>query len=168
MAERNYPAHVLGLLSVVHALRAFRHYLLWGGVLRPEDCWSDFDLRTDNQAITWLKTNRHLNKKYVRWLDEIEKFLLDVTRLPGSRNPSDPLSRRGFSDGDGPAVSTGDPAAESQQELFSRLGRDAPAHAPAAGPPAGALWLDAVEAALFSERSGAAPVPSMLATVRAR
>ena len=124
-AERNYPAHVLELLAVVHALRTFRHYLLGGGAPRPADCWSDFDLRTDNQAITWLKTNRHLNKMYVRWLDEIEDFRFDVTHLPGSRNPTDPLSRRGFADGDGPAASTGDPDAESQQELFSRLGRDA-------------------------------------------
>ena len=128
-AERNCPAHVLELLAVVHALRAFRHYLLGGGAPRPEGCWSDFDLRTDNQAITWLKTNRHLNKMYVRWLDEIEDFRFDVTHLPGARNPTDPLSRRGFTDGDGPAASTGDPDVESQQELFSRLGRDAPTSA---------------------------------------
>jgi hypothetical protein len=126
-AERNYPAHVLELLAVVHSLRVFRHYLLGGGAPRPPGCWSDFDLRTDNQAITWLKTNRHLNKMYVRWLDEIEDFRFEVTHLPGARNPTDPLSRRGFADGDGPAASTGDTDAESQQELFSRLGRDAPA-----------------------------------------
>ena len=114
---------------MVHALRAFRHYLLGGGAARPAGCWSDFDLRTDNQAITWLKTNRHLNKMFVRWLDEIEDFRFDVTHLPGSRNPTDPLSRRGFTDGNGPAVSTGDAAAESQQELFSRLSRDASAPA---------------------------------------
>ena len=59
-AERNYPAHVLELLAVVHALRAFRHYLLGGGAPRQGACLSDFDLRTDNQAITWLKTNLHL------------------------------------------------------------------------------------------------------------
>ena len=86
---------------------------------------ADFDLRTDNQAITWLKTNRHLNKMYVRWLDEIEDFRFNVTHLPGARNPTDPLSRRGFADCDGPAASTGEPDAESQQELFSRLRRDA-------------------------------------------
>jgi hypothetical protein len=124
-AERNYPAHVLELLAVVHALRAFQHYLLGGGAPRLAGCWSDFDLRTDNQAITWLKTNRHLNKMYVRWLDEIEDFRFDVTHLPGARNPADPLTRRGFTDGPGPAASTGDPDPESQQELFSRLGRDA-------------------------------------------
>jgi hypothetical protein len=82
--ERNYPAHVLELLAVVHALRAFRHYLLGSGAPRPAGCWSDFDLRTDNQAITWLKTNRHLNKMYVRWLDEIEDFRFDVTTSASS------------------------------------------------------------------------------------
>ena len=40
-----------------------------------------------------------------------------------ARNPRDSLSRHGFAGGDGPAPSTGDP--ESQQELFSPLGRDA-------------------------------------------
>ena len=54
---RNYAAHVLELLAVVHALRVFRHYLLGGGAFRPAGCWMDFDLRTDNQAITWLKNN---------------------------------------------------------------------------------------------------------------
>ncbi len=67
-AERNYPAHVLELLAMVHALRAFRHYLLGGGAPRLAGCWSDFDLRTDSQAITWLKTNRHLNRADVRRL----------------------------------------------------------------------------------------------------
>ena len=63
--ERNYPAHVLELLAVVHALRVFKHYLL-GGAPRPEGCWTDFDLRTDNQAVMWLKTNRNLNRMYAR------------------------------------------------------------------------------------------------------
>ncbi len=70
-AERNNPAHVLELLAVVHALRAFKHYLLG--------------------------------------IDEMEDFRFDVTHLPGSRNPADPLTRRGFADGPGPAASTGGP-----------------------------------------------------------
>ncbi len=76
--------------------------------------------------MTWLKTNRHLNKMVVRWLDEIEDFRFDVTHLPGSRSPTDPLSRSGFPDGADAAASTGDADSEHQQELFSRLGRDAP------------------------------------------
>ena len=44
------------LLAVVHSLRAFRHFLLGGGAPRPTGYCSDFD--PDNQAITWLKTNK--------------------------------------------------------------------------------------------------------------
>ena len=157
--ERNYPAHVLELLAVVHSLRVFRHYLLGSGAPRPAGCWSDFDLRTDNQAITWLKTNRHLNKMYVRWLDEIEDFRFDVTHLPGSRNPSDPLSRRGFVDGDGPAASTGDDAAESQQELFSRRGHDAPTPALLAAVRAGWAARRRTAAAVFAAVLGGDAIP---------
>ena len=57
--------------------------------------------------------NRHLNKMYVSWLDEIKDFRFDLTHLLGVRNPTDPLSRRGFADCDGPAASTGDPDKES-------------------------------------------------------
>ena len=91
---------------------------------------------------------------YVRRLDEIEDFRFDVTHLPGSRNPTDPLLRRGFADADGPAATTGDLYAESQQELFSRLGRDAPAPA----------VLAAIRARWASTRSTAAatlPSPSI-------
>ena len=56
-------------------------------------------------------------------------FHFDVTPLPGASNPTDPLSRRAFADGDGPAASTGDPDPERKKELFFRLGRDAPAPA---------------------------------------
>ncbi len=117
---------MLELLAVVHALRVFaaKHCLLGSGGARTLGCWSDFEVWTDNQVMTWLKTNRHLNKMYVRWLDEMEDFRFDVTRLPGARNPADPLTRQGFINGPGPAVSTGDPDSESQQELFSR--RDVP------------------------------------------
>jgi hypothetical protein len=65
----------------------FLHYLLGGGAPRPAGCSSDFDLRTDNQAITWLKTNSHLNKMYVRWLDEIEDFRFAVTHPAGLTQP---------------------------------------------------------------------------------
>jgi hypothetical protein len=59
-------------------------------------------------------------------LDEIEDFCFKVMHLPWARNPADPLTLRGFADGPGPTASTGDPDPESQQELFSRLGSDAP------------------------------------------
>ncbi len=82
------PAVVRRLLADPSPTGAAEHYLLGNGAARPAGCWSDFDLRTDNQAITWLKTNRHLNKMFVRWLDEMEDFRFDVTHLPGSWNPA--------------------------------------------------------------------------------
>jgi len=95
-AEQAYPAHVLELLAVVHALRAFRHYLLGSGAPRPPGVLSDFTLRTDNQAVTWLRTKRDINRFLARWLDEIEEFRFDVEHVPGRSNPADPLTRRGL------------------------------------------------------------------------
>ncbi len=62
---------------------------------------------------------------FLRWIHEIEDF--HFTSLLGTRRgcPTDPLSRRGFAEGDGPAASTGDTDVEGQQELLSRLGRNA-------------------------------------------
>jgi len=65
-AERAYPAHVLELLAVVHALRAFRHYLLGSSAPRPPGTLSDFTLRTDNQAVSWLRTKRDVNRFLAR------------------------------------------------------------------------------------------------------
>jgi transposase InsO family protein len=94
-AEQAYPTHVLELLAVVHALRVFRHYLLGSGAPRPPGVRSDFTLRTDNQAVSWLRTKSDVNRFLARWLDEIEEFRFDVEHLPGRLNPADPLTRRG-------------------------------------------------------------------------
>ena len=83
------PGARTGVVSGGAPLRVFKHYLLGSTAPRPAGCGSDFDLRADNQAITWLKTNKNLNKMqaitwlktnknlnkmYVRCLDEIEDF----------------------------------------------------------------------------------------------
>ena len=96
---------------------------------------------------------------YVRWLDEIEDFRFDVTLLPGAHNPTDPLSRLGFTDGDGPATLTGEPDAESQEELCSRLGRDAPA--PAVLAVVSARWATTSRAAAvaFANVQGGDAIP---------
>ena len=95
-AEQAYPSHVLELLAVVHALRVFRHYLLGSSAPRPPGILSDFTLRTDNQAVSWLRTKRDVNRFLARWLDEIEEFRFEVEHVPGRLNPADPLTRRGL------------------------------------------------------------------------
>ena len=49
--ERNYLATSSSCWRWSMFYRHF-HYLLGGGAARPEGCWTNFDLRTDNQAIT--------------------------------------------------------------------------------------------------------------------
>ena len=67
--ERNYPAHILELLAVVHALRVFRHYLLGGGAPRPPGCWSDFDLRSpDRQPGGYVAQDQSTSEQDVRAL----------------------------------------------------------------------------------------------------
>ena len=114
---------------MVHALRVLRHHLL--GVRRPQPfgcwtAWTDFDL-ADRQLGDRVEQNEATSEKDARPMargDRGPRF--DVTRLPGSRKTTDPLSRGSCAGGDGPAASTGDPDPESRQELFSRLGRDVP------------------------------------------
>ena len=57
----------------------------------PEGVRSDFTLRTDNQAVSWLRTKRDINRFMARWLDEIEEFRFDVEHVPGRLSPADPL-----------------------------------------------------------------------------
>ena len=54
---------------------------------RPPGVLSDFALQTDNQAASWLRTKRDINRFLVRWLDEIDKFLFDVQHVSGRLNP---------------------------------------------------------------------------------
>jgi hypothetical protein len=56
----------------------------------------------------------------------MEDFRFDVTHLALLAESGGPS---GFADRPGPEVSTGDPDLESEQELFSRLGCDAPCSA---------------------------------------
>ena len=121
-AEQAYPAHVLELLAVVHALRVFRHYLLGSGAPRPPGVLSDFVLRTDNQAVTWLRTKRDINRFLARWLDEIEEFRFDVEHVPGRLNPADPLTRSGHPS----SAAQTDAGDEAQQAWVSSIVSIAP------------------------------------------
>jgi hypothetical protein len=84
-AEVNYPVHDQELLSVVHGLRKWRHYL-HGGKVR---------VITDNWATKFLLTKPELNKRQAGWLDFIQEFNLEIVYRPGKDNTvADALSRR--------------------------------------------------------------------------
>ena len=116
------------------------------------------------RRIRQLHMAGHPSQSSVARMAAWARQLWDPGKAAAAVVARDPLSRRGFRDGDsdGPAVSSGEPAAESKQELFCRLVRDASAHAPEAGTPAGALLLDAVEAVQLSLHvdNNALPTPT--------
>ena len=116
---RSYPAHVVELRAVVHALPAFRHNLLGGGAPGPEGCCSDFDSRTDKQAIAWLETNRHPNKVHARSFDAIGPRLGSARQGNGHPTAASDL----VADGQGRPSESGSPG------LFSgHLGSLHPGH----------------------------------------
>ena len=72
------------LLAVVTALKHFHHYLLGQKV----------KLRTDNSAVSWIRTLKNPTGQVFRWLQYIETYDISVTHRPGrSHGNSDALSR---------------------------------------------------------------------------
>lgn len=73
------------LLAVVVALRTFHSYLYGQEVL----------LRTDNAAVSWLRSLRCPTGQVARWLQELNTYNLNVEHRAGrSHNNADALSRR--------------------------------------------------------------------------
>ena len=69
-------------LQCLYALRVWRLYL-----------FKHFQLLTDNQAVTYLLSKKHLSGREARWLDTLANFDMSITHKPGKDNVADPLSR---------------------------------------------------------------------------
>ena len=80
--ERNYHANERETRAVLHALCVWRMYL-----------FKHFQLLTDNQAVTYLLSKKHLSGREARWLDTLANFDMSITHKPGKDNVADPLSR---------------------------------------------------------------------------
>jgi hypothetical protein len=74
--EVNYPTHDLELAAVVHALKAWRHYLL-GNVC---------NIYTDHKSLKYIFTQPKLNMRQRRWLELIKDYNLQVHYHPGKAN----------------------------------------------------------------------------------
>jgi hypothetical protein len=86
-AETRYPVHEQELLAVIHALTAWRHYLLG----------SRFKVivRTDHKSLQHFKTQPQLSGRQSRWKDVIADFDFDIEYILGKENVvADGLSRR--------------------------------------------------------------------------
>jgi hypothetical protein len=87
-AERNYLNHDRETLSVVHALRKWRHYIQNGQQTR---------VFTDNTATKYIltKSTEQLNNRQRNWLYELAEYDIVLSHRPGKENVvADALSRR--------------------------------------------------------------------------
>ena len=84
-AEQNYCVTRRELLAVVTALRKFHSYLYGQKVL----------LRTDNSAVSWMKSLKNPSGQTARWLQELETYDLVITHRAGRQHSNaDALSRK--------------------------------------------------------------------------
>jgi hypothetical protein len=74
--EEHYPTHDLELLTVVHALKVWRHYLL-GNLVH---------IYTDHKSLKYLFTQPDLNMRQRRWLELIKDYELEVHYHPSKAN----------------------------------------------------------------------------------
>ena len=85
-AEMNYPTHERELLSVIHALRQWRHYLLG----KP------FKIVSDHHPLKYLMTQPNLSKRQARWVEQLAEFEFEIVHRPGKSNVvADALSHLG-------------------------------------------------------------------------
>jgi len=87
-AERNYLNHDKETLSVVHALRKWRHYVMNGHQTK---------VFTDNTATKYIltKSTEQLNNRQRNWLYELADYDIVLSHRPGKDNVvADALSRR--------------------------------------------------------------------------
>ena len=82
--EHQYCTTRKELLAVVTALKHFHYYLVLQKV----------KLRTDNSAVSWIRTLKNPTGQVFRWLQYIETYDISVTHRPGrSHGNAEALSR---------------------------------------------------------------------------
>jgi hypothetical protein len=83
-AEYNYTTTEQELLAVVHALKTFRPYIQ--GKFTT-------NIFTDHRALEWLLSKQDVSRREARWLEEISRYNLKLSYIPGRTNVADPISR---------------------------------------------------------------------------
>ena len=83
--EKNYVTHDLELENIIHALKMWRHYLLF----------KRFILMSDHSGLRYLFDQTNQNFKQSRWLDTLSEFEFKIRYIKGKENMvADALSRK--------------------------------------------------------------------------
>lgn len=111
-AELHYTTTEKELLGIVFALQKFRTIILGQEIV----------IRTDHQALTFLKRCRLLNNRLTRWVLFIEQFDYTIEHVKGSENVvADVLSRFPY---DRPDIAAGPTANEVVVAVFETENAD--------------------------------------------
>jgi hypothetical protein len=82
--ERNYTTSEQEFLAMVHCFQKWRCYLEGSQVYA----------HTDHEPLTWLATQKHLNRRQARWMEFLSRFQYRLLYLQGDKNVcADALSR---------------------------------------------------------------------------
>ena len=85
-AEQNYNIHDKELLAIVDAFKHWRHYL--------QEARHEISVVTDHKNLTAFTTTKTLNKRQVRWAEELSSYNFKINYRKGSENQAaDALSR---------------------------------------------------------------------------
>ncbi|CAK9801713.1 Retrovirus-related Pol polyprotein from transposon 17.6 [Anthophora quadrimaculata] len=85
--EKNYSTTEKELLAIVWAVKRLRQYLLG----------RHFIIRTDHQALTWLKNCKDPSSRLIRWRLKLEEYEYEIQYHKGKENTAaDALSRQIF------------------------------------------------------------------------
>jgi RNase H-like domain found in reverse transcriptase/Reverse transcriptase (RNA-dependent DNA polymerase)/Integrase zinc binding domain/Retroviral aspartyl protease len=83
-AERNYATHDLEMLAIYDSITHWRHYLFG----------SKFTVWSDHITLQYFAKQPKLNKRQIRWSEELTPFKFDIIYKPGKQNIiPDALSR---------------------------------------------------------------------------
>ena len=86
-AEQNYDIHDKELLAIIDVLKHWRHYL--------QGARHEVAIITDHKNLTAFTTTKVLNKRQVRWAEELSSYNFKISYRKGSENQAaDALSRR--------------------------------------------------------------------------
>jgi hypothetical protein len=84
-AETRYPVHEQELLSIVHSLKSFRHYLMG----------NQFTIKTDHKSLIHFQTQPMLSGRQVRWTQFLADYDFKIEYVQGKTNiVADAVSRR--------------------------------------------------------------------------
>ena len=83
--EQNYPTHDMELVTVVFALKIWRHYF-YG---------REFEVYSDNKSLKYIFMQRDLKMRQRRWMEFLEDYDFTLHYHPGKENMvANALSRK--------------------------------------------------------------------------